>query len=252
MIPADVAAFGSDVAAVLATNLGDELVGAYFIGSLALDGFVENESDIDIVAVCRERLTQERRGVLATQLAATTARCPARGLELTLYRLEVAADPADTDFEVNVNGGPRMDASVRLSRGDHPSFWWVLDRAIAHRFAVPIAGPRGGEVFADVPRHALLDAMTESMRWHRQHERATLYSVLNASRAWHFAVEGRLVSKLDGAAWAKRRWRKPSVIDAAVALRRGQSASLDGADVEALLAHVEGALESARMRYSAP
>ena len=47
--------------------------------------------------------------------------------------------------------------------------------------------------------------LTESMRWHRRHEKATLYSVLNASRAWRFAAEGALGSKLEGAAWARDR-----------------------------------------------
>jgi hypothetical protein len=31
--------------------------------------------------------------------------------------------------------------------------------------------------------------MKDSMRWHRDHEGATLYSVLDASRAWRFAAE---------------------------------------------------------------
>ena len=34
----------------------------------------------------------------------------------------------------------------------------------------------------------MLDALVQSMRWHRTHERATLYSVLNAGRAWRFAA----------------------------------------------------------------
>jgi hypothetical protein len=44
------------------------------------------------------------------------------------------------------------------------------------------------------------------MRWHREHELATLNSVLNASRAWRFAIEGVFGSKLGGAAWARGRW----------------------------------------------
>ena len=49
MIPEDAAAFGDHVARVLRTSLAQEFVGAYFVGSIALGGYVSGESDIDIV-----------------------------------------------------------------------------------------------------------------------------------------------------------------------------------------------------------
>lgn len=60
----------------------------------------------------------------------------------------------------------------------------------------------------------LLEAMRSSMQWHREHERATLYSVLNAARAWRFAGED-------------------------VNLRHGRGGNLDEAGVQELLDHVE-------------
>ena len=80
------------------------------------------------------------------------------------------------------------------------------------------------------------------MRWHRRHERATLYSVLNASRAWRYAAEGVLGSKLDGAAWARERWHRPDLIDAAVELRHGRRGHLEESEVDEFLDHVESAL----------
>jgi len=82
----------------------------------------------------------------------------------------------------------------------------------------------------------------ESVRWRREHEKPTLYSVLNASRALRFAVDDVLGSKLEGAAWARRRWRAPSLIDAAVDLRHGRPARLDADEVDRFLTHVEGVL----------
>jgi hypothetical protein len=132
-----------------------------------------------------------------------------------------------------------VERAVHLDPTTEPGFWYVLDRAIAHRYGVPICGPPSGEVFADVDRSTLLNAMAQSMRWHREHEKASLYSVLNACRAWRFAAEDVLGSKLDGADWAHSRWARPDVIDAAVDLRHGQPAELQIDDVEALLDHVE-------------
>ena len=244
--PQDAAAFGRNIAAILASTLPREVVGAYFVGSIALGGYVEGESDIDIVAVCRHKLGEGTKTALADALLAATTNCPARGLEFTLYRAPVAScPPKDADFELNVNGGPRMAREVRLSSHDEPRFWYVLDRAVAHRRGIAISGPPAEEAFSRVPRRLLLDVLHESMRWHREHEKATLYSVLNASRAWRFAVDDVLGSKLEGARWAGDRWPVPSLIDAAVDLRHGRPAQLDAGDVDRFLAHVEGVLARA-------
>src|SRR5665213_3068339 len=162
------------------------------------------------------------------------------------YRREVAGSrPEGADFEVNANGGPRMPTAVHLDSTSEPGFWYVLDRAIAHRAGLAISGPPAQGIFADVPRSTLLEAMYESMVWHRAHEKATLYSVLNACRAWRFAAVDVLGSKLEGAAWAHARWSDAGVIDAAVALRRGETATLDEAAVDALLASVATRLREA-------
>lgn len=246
VVPETVTTFGRAIAEVLRAHLDADFIGIYFVGSVALGGYVQGESDIDIAAVCERRLPESERIVLAAAIADTTNECPARGLEFTLYRREIASSQSGgADFEVNANGGPRMDRLTRVSSDDQPGFWYLLDRAIAHRCGIAITGPPAAEVFSDLPRRMLLEAMRSSMRWHRAHERATLYSVLNAARAWRFASEDILGSKLDGAAWARRRWPHPVVIDAAVDLRHGRSGQLDEADVQQLLDHVEQQLAEA-------
>lgn len=60
MVPTEAAEFGRDVPGRLRQALSDELVGAYFVGSIALGGYVAGESDIDIVAVSRDHRESER------------------------------------------------------------------------------------------------------------------------------------------------------------------------------------------------
>jgi hypothetical protein len=226
VLRSEVAVFGNHVAGALARTLGADLVGVYFVGSVALGGYVPGESDIDIAAVSSAELTDPQRQAVASAVIEASAACPARGLEFTLYRREVAGSrPAGADFEVNANGGPRMP--------------------IAHRSGLAISGPPARRIFADIPRRTLLEAMYASMAWHRVHEKATLYSVLNACRAWRFAAVNVLGSKLEGAAWARARWRDTGVIDAAVALRRGENAALDETAVDALLSAVATRLQEA-------
>ena len=242
----DVAVFADQVVKVLRDVLGDDLVGVYGVGSVALGGYVAGESDLDMVAVSARALDDVDSRAVADAVVEASASCPARGLEFTLYRREVAGSlPVDADFEVNANGGPRMPTVVHLDPTLEPGFWYVLDRAVAHRCGVTVTGPPAGEVFVDVPRATLLRAMSDSMAWHRLHEKATLYSVLNACRAWRFAEDDVLGSKLEGAAWARTRWSDTHTIDAAVALRHGEPATLDESAVDALLAAVAIRLKEA-------
>ena len=235
----EVALFGEAVAQVLDDTLSGDLVGTWFVGSVALGGYIAGQSDIDIVAVCEGALTRPQKQHLATAIVEVSTTCPAHGLEFTLYRREVAGSlPMGADFEVNANDGPRMPRVIHLDPAAEPGFWYVLDRAIAHRAGVVISGPPPSEVFEDAPRPILLDALSQSMAWHRIHEKATLYSVLNACRAWMFGDEGALGSKLEGAAWARKRWPDTDVIDAAVALRRGEDAALADSSVDDLLSAV--------------
>lgn len=224
---------------MLVDEVGRDLVGVWYVGSVALGGYVTGKSDVDIVAVSEGALTEVQKQRVASAIVEVSPACPARGLEFTLYRREIAGSPPrGAGFEVNANGGPQMPTAVHLDPATESGFWYVLDRAIAHRSGVVISGPSPAEVFADVPRDSLLGAMHESMSWHREHEGATLYSVLNACRAWRFVEEGVLGSKLDGATWVRRRWPDPGVIDAAVALRRGGDAALEDSAVDDLLSAV--------------
>ena len=236
----EVAAFGEAVVKALADSVGGNLVGTWYVGSVALGGYVPGRSDVDIAAVSEVALTHPQKQNVASAIVEVSRECPARGLEFTLYRREVAgAPPRGADFEVNANGGPRMPTAIHLDPTAELGFWYVLDRAIAHRAGVAISGPPPSEVFADVPRRTLLAAMYESMAWHRFHEKATFHSVLNACRAWRFADEDVLGSKLEGAAWARERSSDTGVIDAAVALRRGEdAAALEDSAVDDLLSTV--------------
>ena len=84
------------------------------------------------------------------------------------------------------------------------------------------------------------------MSWHRAHEKATLYSVLYACRAWRFVELDVLASKLEGAEWAAGSLALTrTLIDAAVALRRGEGATRDEIAVDALLGHVQVLLQDA-------
>ncbi|MGH9186744.1 MAG: hypothetical protein ACRD0U_13160 [Acidimicrobiales bacterium] len=124
MVPDEAVRFGREVAARLQSLLGSDFIGAYFVGSIALGGYVTGDSDIDIVAVSKDRVLDQLNPSFADALWDTARDCPTRGLEFTLYRHEIVASPPErADFEVNVNGGPRMPSTVHLQSSEEPSVW---------------------------------------------------------------------------------------------------------------------------------
>ena len=119
--------FGKTVADELAVALGDQLLGVYFVGSVALGGYVAGESDIDVIGVSRDEIGDALKVTVIAAVERAIESCPARGLEFTLYRSAVVkASPDGADFEVNVNGGLRMERVVRTDPTGQPPFWYIL------------------------------------------------------------------------------------------------------------------------------
>jgi len=122
--PDDVVQFVQRTALVLRAALGNHLIGAYFVGSVALGGYIAGESDVDILAVVDGPVPPDLKDRIADRLLQLATDCPARGLEFTLYRRDVVERLREgADFEVNVNGGPRMERTVHLDASAEPQFW---------------------------------------------------------------------------------------------------------------------------------
>jgi len=242
----EVLGFGEAAAERLASILGPSLVGVYFVGSVALGDYVRGRSDIDIAAVSARALSRNEKTEVAGALSHPRLLCPARGLELVVYRrsgVEFAAKEAA--FEVNLDTGPGIPNHLGFDPDQEPWFWFVIDRAVAHERGVRIMGPPM-ELFAPMPQAWLIEALSGSIAWHRAHRSLDSNSVLNACRAWRYAEEGVLTSKADGASWAARRWREPSLIQGALRVRQSQLPSADEAEIAALLDHVEAVIDRQR------
>jgi hypothetical protein len=242
-LPEEVTRYGEEVTRTLYSLLPGPLVGSYFVGSVALGGYLHGRSDIDMVAVLGGDVAQDEKMRVAVGLAHRSLPCPTRGLELVLYsRAAVAAARPDAAFALNFTTGPGMGEHVGVDPTAEPRFWFLIDRAVARAHGRVITGPAPASLFAPLPRSWLLDALLEAILWHRATERLGHDSVLNAARAWRFAVEGVLTSKEDGAAWARDRWRTGAVLDAALLRRRGGTAPLVSEEVDAFIDHVAAVL----------
>jgi hypothetical protein len=188
--------------------LGNELLGVYAGGSYALGAYDPGRSDVDVTAVVAEPLAPATKQALVAAVRHEALPCPARGLELVVYPLATArSGGGEPGFDLNLNSGAAMDFRVDETPGDIEGFWFAIDRAILRDHGVPLHGPPAAELFAPIPREAVLPLLAESVRWHRDSAVPVGSDVvLNTARSLHFVDTGTWVSKraagayfLDGA-----------------------------------------------------
>ncbi|MDX3100407.1 aminoglycoside adenylyltransferase domain-containing protein [Nonomuraea angiospora] len=193
-----------DVASAMAAVLGSRLVGVYLHGSAVLGGFDARRSDIDALVVCEHPMTADEQTAAAERLSNDRLPCPAHGLELSVVTLPVTLHPkAQPPFELHVTTAPD-NTKVVDGHGHEGDPDLVLHFAVC-RQAGRLVGPgrAPAAVFAPVAHDLVLAQLVPELRWAAEHAPGE-YAVLNACRAWRFAVDGTLVSKIDGGQWALR------------------------------------------------
>jgi Domain of unknown function (DUF4111) len=254
LIPTQVRGFTESVLQRLCDVLPDRLVGTYLVGSAALGGYVHGRSDIDVIAVASIPLTTSEKESVVEALSYPRLECPTRGLEFVLYELASVTTPQpDAAFGINLNTGPRMELHVSFNPTADPRHWFVIDRAIARINGVALRGPQPERLFSPLPRLWILQALSESLVWHRTHDLAGHPSVLNACRAWKYASEGRWLSKMRAGAWAKARAPEMGpLVDCCLAHRAGlQAPEPDPSAVERFLCSILRSVEAAIARLAA-
>lgn len=204
----------------IADLTGDELVGVYAGGSFALGDYQPGRSDLDVTAVVESRLSTHEKQALVAATGHEALPCPARGLELVVYRREVVEAPSsEPDFELNLNTGRSMRFRLDLETDTNEQHWFALDRAILAAAGVSLLGPPAQDVFAPIPREVALPLLRLSLQWYLRAEAPADDAVLNACRALLFAKEGTWASKPAAGAWAAPQVPDASVVADALAAR---------------------------------
>jgi streptomycin 3"-adenylyltransferase len=220
--------------------LGEALVGVYPHGSLMLGGWRRERSDIDVLVVVDRPLTQSEKSLLADGWSEESLPCPAIGLELSVVTsAAISRPPSRPAFELHVTTAPQ-DRKV-IDGDGHPG-----DLDLVLHFAV--ARSLGHEGFAEVPEDLVLTRVADELDWAAEHAPSE-YAVLNACRAWQYAVDGTLVSKVDGGRWAEQRLSGSDrdLVRAALALQSGDTtAPIDPTVAAAFALRVRDVIRSGR------
>jgi predicted nucleotidyltransferase len=206
----DIKQFVEKLVERLKTTLGNQLIGIYLHGSLAMGSYYRPKSDIDLIVVVDGKLEAELAKTVGISVANETVNRPTTGnVELSVITAEVARQvPVPTPFEVHYSSGwhekilkDEIDYSKEKTDVDLPShLTYVTQRSIC------IYGKPISDIFGKVKWQYFIESVMDDFKWILQDENileTPFYSVLNICRVFQLFREKnqKVHSKDEGGEW---------------------------------------------------
>ena len=193
-------------------HLGDELIGVYLHGSIALDAFNPDSGDIDILVVVKDSIDIQVKLEIARDIIEIDKKpCP---LEMSAVKLSDARNwktPGNcvfhySDFwtEKYVERFSNPDADVYVVDHEFPDADVTSYIKLLKQCGIVLYGREIQEVFADVSDEdfwAAISADIDDYDFHDYDARYFASNVLILGRILSFKKERRILSKYDGGIW---------------------------------------------------
>ena len=188
--------------------LGDNLVGVYLHGSLALGFFNPDKSDVDLIIVADHSLSDADKRKCMDMAVKFHAVGPAKGIEMSIVLREVCSPFVyPTPYELHFSAGHLQwyrsdpDDYIRRMNGtdkDLAAHFTIINKRGKCLYGVPIE-----DVFAEVPRRDYMDSIWNDIAEAPENiTEDTMYLTLNLARVLAFKEEGLVLSKKEGGEWA--------------------------------------------------
>ncbi|KAJ3476041.1 hypothetical protein NLG97_g9258 [Lecanicillium saksenae] len=223
--------------------LKGSLTGIFLHGSAVLGGYDARQSDLDVLVVVPNPITDSQRTAVTEVLSEKELPCPAMGLEMSIVTEAAAANIESTapTFELHLTTAP-LDSKVVDGRGHAGDPDLLLHFAVCRasgRNLAKLGTKSREEIFGVVPRVLILSQLRDELTWAAS-DAPKHYAVLNASRAWMYMETGDLVSKVAGGEWALQRLlddskdqdTTASLVQAALAKQNGEDVDMVADDVQ--------------------
>lgn len=206
LIQAQVERYVADVRAML----GDELVGVYLHGSLAMGCFNPAQSDLDLLVITRAPMSlATKRDVADHLLRISRQPSPIEVSFLALTMLSPWRHPPPFDFHYSEMW---RGAYTRDLAGEGWRSWNARERrdpdlsahiTVVRQRGIALYGPPAISVFPEVPEADYLAAIVSDVTEALDRIYADpVYAILNACRTLAFLQTRRVLSKAEGGHWA--------------------------------------------------
>ena len=188
--------------------LRDNLVGVYLHGSSVMGCFNPQKSDIDLIIVVDQPLSDSTKKKYMDMVAAANAMGPAKGIEMSIVLREVCKPFVyPTPYELHFSAGhldwyrDDPDDYIRRMNGtdrDLAAHFTIINKRGRCLYGAPIE-----DVFAEVPSSDYMDSIWFDVEGAAEEiTEYPLYLTLNLARVLAYKEGGLVLSKKEGGEWA--------------------------------------------------
>lgn len=189
------------------TVFGENLVGIYLHGSLAMGCLNPKKSDLDLILVVENSLTFEEKKSFTEGLLHLSVEAPEKGFELSIVKKEVCKPfRYPTPFEYHYSDGHKeavlsdLSAYIEKMHGEDKDLGAHF--TIINHYGVALYGPPVSEIFAPVPKKNYIDSIWfDVQNAESDILEAPLYITLNLCRVLGFLKDDLVLSKKTGGEW---------------------------------------------------
>lgn len=190
--------------------LGEELVGLYLHGSLAMGCFNLKRSDLDLLAVTQRPMSAKtKRSIVELLLHVSGKPSPIEISFLSERDLRPWRYPTPFDLHYSKEWRNRYEEDLMSGQWQK----WEEERrrdpdlaahiAVTRRRGIRLCGRPIPEVFPEVPKAHYLDSIVQDFYWAKEHSAEDpVYFILNASRIYMYLKEDCIASKAEAGLWA--------------------------------------------------
>lgn len=187
---------------------GAGLTGVYLHGSMAMGCFNPDKSDIDLIIVIENDITDEQKLKFMNEVVELNKLAPSKGIELSIVKKAYCKEFVyPTPFELHFS---KMHLQWFIDNPeDYISKMKGTDKDLAahftiiKKFGIVLYGTEINEVFGDVPRENYLDSIWCDIEGAREDILENpVYMILNLCRVAAFLKSNLFASKKQGGEWA--------------------------------------------------
>lgn len=211
-LPAEVKICLTDLTKEVQAVLGQNLIGIYVHGSIAMDCFKPTNSDIDILIVIENKLSLAMYPALYKVFNTLVAQYQQR-LELSIIqRATLVNFVHPTPFELHFS-----EEYNQFDADNPPDLAVILHDAdlaghfvITRKFGITLTGELARNIFPEIPRAAYFDSIRQDTQWSIENVLGgpdegncivPKYAVLNFCRVLAFRQKDLITSKQTGGEW---------------------------------------------------
>ncbi len=189
------------------TTFGSRLTGVYLHGSMAMGCFHEEKSDIDLIVIVQNDITDAQKMRFMEQVVQLNEDAPPKGLEVSVVKRRFCRPFVyPTPYELHFSPmhlkwfQEQPDDYIKNMNGEDKDL--AAHFTILNKYGIVLYGEAIGDVFGEVPTEDYLDSIRLDI------ENAAddilddpVYITLNLCRVLGFLKDGLYLSKEQGGRW---------------------------------------------------